>query len=120
MLHRMVQLIVESLLTDKLGFVLPSNLGMLKVGGMKNRKDQRNPFIDRKYLCENGTYRPQLNLHSFGIIYTIDWIPLATTNFPNRALYKFKVVRDVNRNLAKRIFAGQQYLPRERNKYFRA
>ncbi|PRY38449.1 hypothetical protein CLV58_109176 [Spirosoma oryzae] len=108
---RMMALIGEEILSNRTGFTLPAQLGLLVVEKIKRRSDAKKPFIDRIHFCKTGEKRINYNRHTFQHTYRIVWAPLSNTRLPTRTLWRFKASRALNRQLAQRIFAGQDYLP---------
>jgi len=107
LMKRMVELIVEEVLTNPLGFMLPKQLGMLVV--VKSKLPSTKVYRDLIHFSKTGETKKQLNLHTFGHFFRIKWVHLQSTNLPFKTVWTFKACRAVNRALAKHIFSGQTY-----------
>lgn len=99
--------IAQAVIDNTGGFWLPHRLGLLIVG---KRKSGGRPFFDRKHFCETGEKIPQLNLHTFGYTYRIQWVKLKKARLPLKHLFTFQAVRSVSRQITDRLEAGHDYL----------
>lgn len=98
----------NAILSEQLGFLLPINLGMLRVEGKKF-----NTKATKLINFINAKRKEQYNFHSFNKVYTVNWLRTDQTRFVLAPVYSFKAVRTVNRALAQNIFAGNIYMDKQ-------
>lgn len=105
------ELINYYILENELGFKLPNNLGYIAVNKFKQRGTYR--VIDWKNTNKFNKIVPNLNLHSFGYMYTINLFKNPKSNALQ--VYKFNAHRLLKRELAQKIKKGKDYYSIDRN-----
>jgi hypothetical protein len=84
--------IAESILNTELGFRLPCGLGTLRIEGNK-------PSENKKVYVYNKNQKRVLarNLHSFGYMYSLNWLKGNEVRFNFRDIYDFSQTREVKK-----------------------
>jgi len=101
--------LAEAICEEVTGVSLPARMGTIQVS--KRKAFGNKVFYDKVHFCKTGEKIPCLNLHSLGYFYKCMWIRTSEVRFDLKDMYRFKSCRALNRNLAKHIKSGKDYLP---------